>query len=214
MELDNNAEFVKLYKKLERVKDTDPETFNYYENKYEIITSFRNMRNVLCHVDNPGQVSDTFLNELRTFVNKLTTTVTDIYVPISKIQSAKLNDELCEIVALMSENNYSFVPILDEEKRLLGVISENDILNLSLKNSGILNDDEIIVSDYLNSFGLDTDSNYFFEFVNRQEMATSIKTIFSSFRNNKICGMVFVTEHGKQSEKILGFVSPWDVINL
>lgn len=208
-----NHQFVELYKKLDYIKDHNPDIFNRFKERYGVIDSFRNMRNVLCHVDNPGEVSEGFYNQLKNMISIMTTKVENIYTKTIKLYYASMNSSLDEILDKMDAMNFSFVPILDDGGHILGVISEKTILSILEKDTDCIHTGKK-VSECMSYFKLDNNPNYFYAFVGRNELAIDTKDMFADERNGKRCGLAFITESGKSSETVLGIVNAWDLLKI
>jgi len=46
----------------------------------------------------------------------------------SKVLAVKNNETLAEVFRLMDENNFRHVPVVDEDKNIVGILSDRDIL--------------------------------------------------------------------------------------
>ena len=66
------------------------------------------------------------------------------------IIGAKRGDTLRQVIVLMKEHGISQVPVLDDNGRLAGLVSEIDLLNYLLKNPGSMDVpvDELVEADY------------------------------------------------------------------
>ena len=58
-------------------------------------------------------------------------------------------------------------------------------------------------------------SSEYFDFIKRNEELASAQNLFNkSIKKDKKLVMLFVTENGKKNEKILGILTPWDLLDM
>lgn len=96
-----------------------------------------------------------------------------------------------------------------------GVFSENTLF-------GALIEDELVYEKERTKFEnplikryclLDNHVSEVFEFIPRSMLLEDAKQLFTNaFNKNQRLAMLFITEHGKQTEKLLGIITPWDII--
>ena len=135
----------------------------------------------------------------------------DLCVRAESVFTACMEDPIRPAMREMADKGYTHVPIL-EDGRVVGAFSENTLL--TYMNSGELV--EIGEDDTFGKMGdllpLDSHESETFGFVSRDEVAPSIAELFqSAWKTKKRLGMLFVTANGKQSERMLGVLTSWDL---
>lgn len=123
-----------------------------------------------------------------------------------------LEDRIYETIKKMTEKLYTYVPILEDGK-LVGVFSENTLLDIVNLESGIIIDEETKFDSIKSALMIENHSMEDFVFVARNKNVYDIELLFKDyFSRNKILGCIYVTENGKRDEQILGMLTAWDVL--
>ena len=185
------------------------------------INLIRKIRNLLSHGECKIEgkvaieINENIIEKLKEIISLLENPplVTSRY--ISEMFVVDLEEKLEKLIKTMNEKKISHVPVLDKDKKLVGVFSENTIFSK-------LSDDEIIeigkeyqVKDYVKYIKLENHSSEYFDFIKRNEELTSAQNLFNkSIKKDKKLVMLFVTENGKKTEKILGILTPWDLLDI
>ena len=185
------------------------------------INLIRKIRNLLSHGECKIEgkvaieINENIIEKLKEIISLLENPplVTSRY--ISEMFVVDLEEKLEKLIKIMNEKKISHVPVLDKDKKLVGVFSENTIFSK-------LSDDEIIeigkeyqVKDYVKYIKLENHSSEYFDFIKRNEELTSAQNLFNkSIKKDKKLVMLFVTENGKKTEKILGILTPWDLLDI
>lgn len=185
------------------------------------INLIRKIRNFLSHGECKIEgkvaieINENIIEKLKEIISLLENPplVTSRY--ISEMFVVDLEEKLEKLIKTMNEKKISHVPVLDKDKKLVGVFSENTIFSK-------LSDDEIIeigkeyqVKDYVKYIKLENHSSEYFDFIKRNEELTSAQNLFNkSIKKDKKLVMLFVTENGKKTEKILGILTPWDLLDI
>ncbi len=128
-----------------------------------------------------------------------------------QLYSVSLQDRIRPAMRTMARNSYTHVPIL-QDGFVVGVFSENTLV-------AHMNTDEVVEITEEDTFEkmkgllpLDKHVGETFRFVSEGLLATEIAEMFLDAlkRRERLC-MVFVTANGKQSEKLLGIITAWDM---
>lgn len=102
------------------------------------------------------------------------------------------------------------MPILDEGK-VVGVFSGSTLMNCVLFEH-INFTEETTFRDIRDRLTFDQHPSETFRFVARDELVSKISDMFDeTLRQEERIGMIFVTEHGKTDEELLGIITAWDV---
>lgn len=136
--------------------------------------------------------------------------VSNFWVPRGKILACRLSDMLSTVVENMVQKGISHVPVLDEVGKVIGVFSENTMMEAWKAK---LNCAETATISVLASL-LPTDEHKVddFLFVSKRATAAGLWKIHKeSLENDRRIGLFLVTENGKPNEPLLGVATIWDV---
>lgn len=226
-------EFLDRFNKLEKI---GKDKYNLTE-KDKIVSSMMNylqyrlikndlkyineLRNLMVHngkikIDYPIEPTDEFLDFVDNIINFVENPAkaTDKFIPLSNIYYANKDDLIYDYMIKMKENTFTHIPIL-EEGRVIGVFSENTLFWALIKDEIVYEKDKTKFCDPLifKYCELNNHPSEMFVFINRNAFLADVIDLFKdTFNNNKRLSMVFITEHGKKNEKIIGLLTPWDVL--
>lgn len=151
-------------------------------------------KEIISHLENPPLVTSRYITEM--FV-------------------VDLEEKLEKLIKVMNEKKISHVPVLDKDKKLIGVFSENTIFSKLSEDEIIEIGKEYKVKDYEKYIKLENHSSEYFDFVKRNEELASAQNLFNkSIKKDKKLVMLFVTRNGKKNEEILGILTPWDLLDM
>ncbi|MDO5037635.1 MAG: CBS domain-containing protein [Tissierellia bacterium] len=131
---------------------------------------------------------------------------------------ANLDSSTKKIIELMNAKDYTQIPILDEEGKLFGVFSENVLVSyladLKLSKNGYGQVEIRTLRDFEDYLPIDSHAGEFYDFIALDVNVYEVKDIFVNheYRGNKKLAGLFVTQHGRPEEVILGFISPWNMV--
>lgn len=135
----------------------------------------------------------------------------DIMVKKEDLKWRESDDFVRETMILMNKELYNHIPIM-ENNVLIGVFSPNTVFSM-LVNKGFNGiDEKLKFKDIERFIDYRADRTQSYRFISQDMLVSDIGEIFSkaSDKNDRI-GMIFVTQNGKESEKILGIITAWDV---
>ena len=99
---------------------------------------------------------------------------------------------------------------------VIGMFSKSTIFNLLIDNKTISIDKTITFKDIEEKISLENKDNFKSEkymFIPRNATKEYISELFeTSYRNANRIAVMLVTENGKSNEKLLGIITPYDVI--
>lgn len=211
--------FLQLYKELEEIEDKYPARFETYKIYHQgQIDGFRTLRNLLSHNQSnnmyPAIVSESYLNEIKDAVRRLKTKAIDVCTKKEFLFVASENDLLCKIIDKMNKNNYSYVPIIDSNGLVKYVVTEKSIITiLANSKNGMIYDSSTRVKDYIDYFDIATNPNEKFIYISKDDFASDIEAKLGKISDEKITSVAFVTERGKPTEKILGMINAWNLLD-
>jgi len=231
----SNAEiFIDKFKVLEdllrrkfNILDYNKSALNEIENKPQFkhlkseLIYIRDIRNILQHKptfngEYPIQPNSEIINNVQKVINYINNPpkAYDKCIQIQNVCYVKEDDLIYPIMLKMKDNVYTHIPIL-ENGVVQGVFSENTLF-------GALIEDELIYQKDFTKFNTELIQKYCnirnhvsetFAFIPREIDLEDVKEMFlKSFQNKQRLAMLFVTQHGRPEEKLLGIITPWDVL--
>ena len=234
--MQNNDEFIRKYNELDRLigekfnRESDDSSIYFLINKYRKsriekervystkLDSIRKIRNLMVHesgiIDELFTVSDDVINFLDELIDYLRNPVRakDVMTPLSKLIYGKKEDFLYYLIEKIVKDGISNIPILDEEKKVIGVFNSDVLLNLSLDKVKVNNETKIL--DIMSYVKLNNQLNLRFIFVTSEYEIDVLNDYFafSKEQYKKRLPIIFVSVSGKETSQLLGIVSPIDLI--
>lgn len=134
-----------------------------------------------------------------------------IAVTAPKIYTTTMESNALEVMETMNKKAYSHVPVIEKDK-MVGVFSESIILSYLVKQKDSLITREVKVKEFAEFIPINNHLSEYFEFVDRDSLLVEVQNLFGQgLKEGKRIAVVFITEHGKREEKLLGIITPWDV---
>lgn len=165
-------------------------------------------------IDELFTVSDDVINFLDELIDYLRNPVRakDVMTPLSKLIYGKKDDSLYYFIEKIVKDGISNIPILDEEKKVIGVFNSDVLLNLSLDKVKVNNETKIL--DIMSYVKLNNQLNLRFIFVTGEYEIDVLNDYFafSKEQYKKRLPIIFVSVSGKETSQLLGIVSPIDLI--
>ena len=234
--MQNNDEFIRKYNELDCLigekfnRESDDSSIYFLINKYRRsriekervystkLDSIRKIRNLMVHesgiIDELFTVSDDVINFLDELIDYLRNPVRakNVMTPLSKLIYGKKEDYLYYLIEKIVKDGISNIPILDEEKKVIGVFNSDVLLNLSLDKVKVNNETKIL--DIMNYVKLNNQLNLRFIFVTGEYEIDVLNDYFafSKEQYKKRLPIIFVSVSGKETSQLLGIVSPIDLI--
>ena len=225
--------FLDQYKKLEAIASARYNLSNaesavvYLERRteYQAIKSelayCREVRNLLTHnpkIDDRYAVepSDEMIALLEKTVQRIKNPrkAKHIWIPKSNVLCRRPEDRVRPAMVEMNKRLYTHVPILSNGV-VVGVFSENTLLNYLIDDEMVRIDDGVRFSDIGKYLPLDQHRAESFRFIGKETPVAEIEDIFAEAdRKSDRIGLLFVTASGKPTERLLGIISPWDVAGI
>lgn len=179
---------------------------------FEVLTQAAQIRNIMVHNEDIVVPTEDFMKKFRYIVKMITSpiTVDKIMNPIRKATTVSLEKTIEEVIQIMKEKKFSHIPVVEDHK-LKGVFTERTLFYYMMMDLGDINL-HMTMKDILPSMDLDNDPAEYFAFVARDKDIYEAFALFTTdSKNDKELEILFVTEHGKNHESILGIVTHWDL---
>ncbi|MBQ3149793.1 MAG: hypothetical protein IJB86_00950 [Clostridia bacterium] len=223
--------FIDKYKQLESAVRTaynldERDSVSYYLTrksefcKYkEDIRYCQDVRNLLSHrkkingayAVEPSEEMITFISDL---INKVRNRplCREIWIEYKNIFWQPFDGKVKETVITMRKRQYTQVPII-EKGIVKGVFDEISLFNYLASSESNYISDDLIFKDIGQFLQLDDSNEQQTVFFASEGFVDELEDIFEkAFRCGKRIGMAFITANGRPDEKLLGIITPWDII--
>ncbi len=180
----------------------------------------RELRNLLVHnpkldgawpVDvNDGMIS--FVEKIKLLVEK-PPRVCDCALGIKQIMYSHLGANVVDVMRQMSMRDISKVPILDRGK-VIGVFSHDSVFSRLLSEKHDISENTVF-RDIISDLSIEGDRAKRYRFAKWTELSSNIEEIFDKSNEQHIrIKLIFLTENGKRDEKLMGIVTPWELMDI
>lgn len=189
--------------------------------KAQTLKSHAQLRNAIIHNSDSraqpiAEPHDHIVREYESLVERILRPpkADEHWIPKSDIFTAVSSDNVVAAMKEMFTKRYSHVPIL-EEGVVVGVFSEWTPLEIVNDKGELLVDDSQVFSEFTRWTDLDSDSNReAVRFAKRDSLLDEIREMIDRDIKERIrVGMVLFTEHGRRDERLLGLITPWELLN-
>lgn len=128
-----------------------------------------------------------------------------------QVMKADMNQKVLNLMEIMDKNGYSHIPVM-ENGVFRGVFSAGSVFQYLLEKGGKGMGRDTVIRDLEKYIELKNHmENY--RFVSRDATYLTVRAEFEKVRGkNKRVSAIFITEHGKPGERLLGMLTPWDVL--
>lgn len=228
----NADEYIQKFKELESiVKDTfglnDWDSVTNFLSKRDEYRPFREeikycqeVRNLLQHKQKIG--GEYPVEPTREMINFLERTIdslknrkkcSEIMVPLDRLFYKKCSDSVKGTLGKMTKIPTGHVPVVDERGKVFGVFTAVSFLHIIADKKGEPLGQNYSFEDAKKYISLNYHSSEVYRFVKNSLYVDELKNIFEqTYSGGKRLSMVFVTTNGKDDGKLLGTISPWDVL--
>ena len=230
--MNNNQTFLELYRRLEMYLDGK---YHYAESpikeyihelersmigedtyKANALDFLRILRNNLTHRDVSSfvEVTDGALNFLQREIDRFENPIEaeDVMLPFEKLFSIHLKDSTLRVLHEIYKNSYDIIPVLNDEQKVIGVFSLDVMLKDLYLNKPKKITSKSTIEDFKELLELDDQNKERFEFVSFNEDIFEVMARFNK-KNSKKLKMLFVTQSGDENTKLLGIITPHDIIH-
>lgn len=179
----------------------------------------RDIRNLLSHhaeVDGsdaviPSEAVQRRLEEILAYA-KDPPRALSVSTRLENLFRAEPEDKVSYLTDAMERRGYSHVPVLDKEHRLTGVFSVSTLFSYAKRHPDF-SFKELTVGDMADCLPPESHATEKFGFVDRDAGLGEIRDSFkSNGPSSRRVAAVFVTSDGTAGGKVLGMITPWDII--
>ena len=179
----------------------------------------REVRNLLQHnqkVDEEFAVipSDKMIQMLEDVIDKVKNPVKciDVAIPFTNLVWRSPFDYVMPAIKIMNDRNISHVPIL-RDKRVIGDFSDNCVFPYLLGDKDCQIDDKTKFEDLGKYIGLDAHPSESFKFISAwAKLSEAEKMYEDAYKRHERIGMIFLTENGQPSERLIGVLNSWVIM--
>lgn len=180
----------------------------------------REIRNFLSHhsefkgerIIQPSDAMIRFLGEVTDFIKQPPLAI-DFSTVFADILKTTLSQKAQTVMKKMERQGFSHVPVISNGE-CIGVFSVSTVFTYSLSNGMTSLRDDMLISDFGEMLDFDKHSAERFRFVDRDTTIYDVRNEFErKNRGSKRLAAVFITDNGSSKGRILGMLTPWDVIN-
>lgn len=229
--MNNTDLFLDKYKQLEEAVRSaynldDRDSVSYYlsnSEKYrrykEDIRYCQDVRNLLSHKKKingsyavePSTAMIDFISALIKKVNNRPRCC-DVQVGIRDVFWQPPDGKVKPTIITMRQRQYTQTPIL-KNGVVVGVFDENSVFNYLAQSEQNSISDSLTFGEISRFTTLEEREQNQFVFFKNKGYVDELEDEFErAFRRGKRIGMAFITANGKADEKLLGIITPWDII--
>ena len=226
--MDNNELFIEKYKELEYAitkrynLPKSASAIPYIENKNEYakfakeLNYCREVRNFLQHenkIDDEFAIiaSDAMIKKLEEIIDAVNNPVRirNVYISLDKVYYKGLGNYVYPSMLSMDYKKYSHIPII-ENGLLVGVFSKTSIFKYLLEEENTHFNEEIKFKDIKRYISLD-EEYYSFTKVDTP-VPEVVEEVITNFKKGRRVAIIFVTTNGEKDGKLLGLLTPYDIL--
>ena len=135
-------------------------------------------------------------------------------VPKEKLLWCRPEDFVLPVMREMQRQDISKVPILTNG-RVSGVFSTDAVFQHILENPPIQLDESTCFHHFSRQISIDGETGKYYAFVSADAPLTQVERIFEdAHRRHVRIRIVFVTQNGSPNEKLIGIITPWEMIDI
>lgn len=184
----------------------------------DILNAARETRNLLQHQPKYEgeylvQPSEQLINGLKEIIDAIENPRKALDFAERRIYTATPDSKITEVTAVMNKYGYSHVPVY-ENRRLIGIFSVNVLFSYLVNKAFPEINESSCIGDLRGMIGPDQHRNEYYEFVDKNTLLIEADALFEApQRAHKRLAVIYITEHGKPTEYLLGMLTPWDVLS-
>lgn len=187
----------------------------------DLLYTYANLRNAIVHnpdkrdsdpIAEPHDNTIKKYNQIKEFVMNPPKALETVAIPFQDIYTTTLTSRALDLMGIMERRLYSHIPVIDNGK-MVGIFSENTVFSYITKNKDSLILEADLVSKFEDFIGVERNESEYYAFVKKDALLVDIEEMFQhGIKNNKRLAVAFITENGKQNEKLLGLITVWDLV--
>lgn len=186
----------------------------------EDLLAFSRLRNAIIHnpfkkdADPIAEPHENVVKLYEDIKNQLTcppSALSTVAVPRRNIYATSLESKVIDVMNIMVKKSFSHVPVLYDD-RIVGIFSESTFFSYVSKNEDIAFSRDTLIGDFKDYIDVNGNVSEYYQFVEKGTLLIDVEEMFQgNLKDNKRLAVVFITENGKQNERLLGLVTVWDL---
>ncbi|MFR6311991.1 CBS domain-containing protein [Anaerofustis stercorihominis] len=230
--MNRTEEFLQLYKKLEQTAVME---YNFpkdgksisrlinlkcYKHIRRELEYCKEIRNILQH--NPKVNDEYAIEPSNAMIELLSNILKQIETPKKAIEfavdyndiiKAYIGDNVMDFMNKMDNKKISHIPIMNESGIVRGVFGENTVFQCVLDEGIYEINDKTRFFHIKRYLSLDNPILEKFLFIHKNTLMIEIEDmLYNAYKRNERIGAIFITENGKEIERLIGLITPYDVI--
>lgn len=178
----------------------------------------RELRNLLTHNANLGGIPVAepslplmdAMQEILDFVRKPPLAL-EFATRGEQVMKASTHQKVLRVMDVMDKNGFSHIPVMNNGT-FLGVFSSGVIMRYLLRSHARGITPETTIGDLRDYIAVEKHAENY-EFVSKDTSYLTVRDMFEKVKGrNQRVSVIFITEHGRQDQKLLGMLTPWDVL--
>jgi len=134
-------------------------------------------------------------------------------IPSGKIYTTTPDALALDVMKIMGERSYTHLPVI-EGGLMIGVFSESSVFSYLVDHPNTTLGSDLHIRQFADYIDIEKHGNEYFTFVGRETVFAEVEEIFQrGIQKGRRIAVVYITEHGNIEEKLLGMITPWDLIN-
>lgn len=192
-------------------------SFKRYERD---LKAFGDLRNAIVHnpeeknaapIAEPHEYIINKYSEIVDLVKNPPTAYDTVAVKLNELYTTNLESSAVEVMKEMAKETYTHVPVI-ENNSVIGVFSESTLLNYFADKGDVLLERDVRIREFSEYIPFDKHRSEYFRFIHKNTLLTEVEELFQGeLKQNRRLGVVFITENGSSSQKILGLITAWDM---
>ncbi len=184
------------------------------------LNTIREIRNLLVHLpmidgNYPVKPSNEIGAVLEEIIEKIEHPLQamDFAVKMENIMKTRPEDNAFSIMYKMEENGYTHVPIV-RGGILSGVFSKSAVFSYLIKHGNKDIDKNMLIRDFSDFTVINSPHGEYYEFAAKDALYFEVRDMFERTyqRKSRRLAVMFITENGHENERLLGMITPWNVL--
>lgn len=186
----------------------------------EDLLAFSRLRNAIIHnpfkkdADPIAEPHENVVKLYEDIKNQLTcppSALSTVAVPRRNIYATSMESKVIDVMNIMLNKSFSHVPVLHDD-RIVGIFSDTTFFSYVSKNKDLTITRETLIKDFNDFIDIHGNVSEYYEFVEKSTLLIDVEEMFQrNLKDNKRLAVVFITENGKQNERLLGLITVWDL---
>ena len=195
---------------------TNQPRFSRYKDDIQYCQEVRNWLQHNVKVNNSFAIvpNEAMINFIDVLIKKIKTRLRccDIAIPVESVYYESIYGNVRKAMQTMQNKTFTHVPIM-RNGCVIGVFDENSIFNYLTDDEIVEVDNDLSFMDIEKYIGINDREMEVFTFIKHTAFLEDLEKIFEKyFRKGQRVGMAFLTADGKATSKLMGIITPWDMI--